>query len=60
MAAEQAQRVVSPEEKARQQRMAHEMGFKQKAIDSGNFKYLDIFEKQLREHKQAQKEFYET
>lgn len=33
---------------------------KQTALEGQSFKYLDIFERQLLEHKLAQKEFYDT
>lgn len=39
------------------ERVFHE---KQTALERQSFKYLDIFEQQMREHKQAQREFYET
>ena len=32
---------------------------KQEALEQQSFKYLDIFEQQMREQKQARKEFYE-
>ena len=39
------------------QRAYHE---KQRSLENQSFKYLDIFDRQMREHKQAQKEFYEN
>ena len=39
------------------ERVLHE---RQSSLEGQSFKYLDIFEQQMREHKQAQKEFYEA
>ena len=51
---------MSPEEQARNRRVEQELNVKQRSLENTNFRYLDIFEKQMREHKQAQKEFYDT
>ena len=40
--------------------MEKRLAEKQSALEGQSFKYLDIFDKQMREHKQAQKEFYEA
>ena len=51
---------MSPEEQARNRRVEQELNVKQRSLENTNFRYLVIFEKQMREHKQAQKEFYDT
>lgn len=50
--------MLSPEEQRRNAFMARAFSEKQRAMEGQSFKYLDIFEQQAREHKQAQKEFY--
>lgn len=59
-AAEQQRRPLTPEEQRRNHMMERAFHQKQQSLEQQSFKFLDIFEQQMREQKQAQKEFYET
>jgi hypothetical protein len=50
---QQPKREYTPEEARRNQFMEKRLAEKQSALEGQSFKYLDIFDKQMREHKQA-------
>jgi hypothetical protein len=59
--AQERQKVpLTPEEQRRHYMIERSFHDKQAALERQSFKYLDIFEQQMREQKQARKEFYEN